>query len=227
MQNKHGVPEADERLTSRVNGCIRLGRMMVETLERHAPAGSVEHQIAAEISVLADELTSVDGRGHERQRAALVEAVTALWSYRSDFPAAARPFPMFEAALQAMQYLDRDASYTRRQTVNGGATLRTATVQYSQPSSYIAGRIDAALALMIDASLLKAVQSAIDTAADWIAAAREAGFDDGFELSAVQHFAMVQDFEDVEVGRAEKGEADRASDKLEAMIALACHLKPD
>jgi hypothetical protein len=198
---------------------------MAGALERHAEAGSPERQLGAEISVLADELTGLAGEDIERRGGPLVEAVTALWAYRYDFPAAARPFPMFEPALYAVQYLDREASYLRHRSSDAEAASRAPESRPDNPSTFIAGQIDAALALLVEASLLKAVRLAVDTAAEWIALARAAGFNGCFELAAIDRFGSFQnpDFSGFE--KATQYEVARSTDKLQAMIELAAFLK--
>jgi hypothetical protein len=214
MSNHDGVPETGERSFPRVEGCIRLGRKMTAVLERYAAPASQELQLAAEISVLADELLGFEGEDLERRGAALVAAVTALWAYRSDFPEAARPFPMFEPALQAVQYLDSDPSKLRGRGTDDEA------------STYMAGRIDAALAFLVDASLFKAVRLALDTSGEWICLARAAGFGDGFELAAIDRFSMLAASDTPVLEDASDGDVARATDKLQAMTELLSFLEP-
>jgi hypothetical protein len=211
MANQRGLPAFDPRPISRVEGCIRLGKKMAEVLVRHATAGSPELKIAEEISLLAGELAGLADEDLERRSVALVDAVRALWSYRSDFPEAARPFPMFEPALYAVQYLDPDESSSRGHDA----------------STTIGAQVDAALAVLIGASLLKAVRSALDTSAEWIFLARAAGLDDGFELAAIKRFAALTGLDSAGLQIGSTDEVARTTDKLQAIIELACHLKPE
>lgn len=227
MANQHVVPESVVRLRSRVEGCMRLGEKTVAVLEHSLTSSAPERQIVRDIAGLIGDLNIARGDSFEQKKDALIEAVTALWSHRFDFPATARPFPMFEPALQAMQYIDRDPPQRSGNTESSGRRPRKTKSEYSNESTYIAGQLDASLASLIDASLLRAVRLALDTSAEWIELARMAGFDDSVELAAIERFSWLVDLEDAGLKCPAARTAARAAEKLDVIIELACHLKTE
>ena len=162
---------------------LELGKKLTKELGLDQSVDTLGHWMAHYIAELIDDAENAHADERPAKMRACSEAILSLWKHRHELPDGRRPFEELEPILRALESLDPDEDTPRYFRL-----ARSAAKEDCEEKSWLQliNSLDYSARLLIGYCFIRAAQTTIDKATEWVALAEKAGTDDGVEFPTIR-----------------------------------------
>lgn len=161
------------------DGVLALGRKLVEELGHEPSVDTLGRWMAHYIAELMDQASTVPPDERLAAQRRCFDAVVELWRHRAALPLGARPLEAMDPVVRAIASLDPDAAAHRYARPFWAGVKDQAPESQAVRWLKVADNTDYAARLLIGYALGKAADVALDSSAEWVKLATDAGLDVG------------------------------------------------